>query len=343
MAEQIIKSKMQQKRGTSAEIASSTEVLLDGEIIYDKTNNKFKVGDGSSQIKDLPYLEGDGDYLPLTGGRLSGDLSFVVDNKIKFNNAQQVVDAGQIYYDGLNESFLIKNTQGMIQVQCDNLNLQSVSGIDVNNKKIKYLATPTENQDAVTKKYVDTLVTVETNHVRDECLSTEGGILTGSLNMMTNSIINVPNPTHPTDVANKAYVDSKAGGSITKIDGNFLLVLTPLTNNTARFEIFTLQTLQYSAYFTSSDLDFVQNMLIHCKSFLNNNGYSFSGNERYYQPTKIIKAPSLSSVLITTTDISESEYLIITTFCIPAPTNSYNTTIIFNQNDLIYSALVTNY
>ena len=76
MAEQIIKSKMQQKRGTSAEIASSTEVLLDGEIIYDKTNNKFKVGNGSSQIKDLPYLKGDGDYLPLSGGTMSGPIQF---------------------------------------------------------------------------------------------------------------------------------------------------------------------------------------------------------------------------------------------------------------------------
>jgi len=67
--DRIIKSKMQQKRGTSAEIASSTEVLLDGEI------NKFKVGDGSSQIKDLPYLKGDGDYLPLAGGTVIGPLN----------------------------------------------------------------------------------------------------------------------------------------------------------------------------------------------------------------------------------------------------------------------------
>ena len=67
--DRIIKSKMQQKRGTSAEIASSTEVLLEGEIVYDTTNKKIKVGDGKTQIKNLPYLKGDGDFLPLTGNR----------------------------------------------------------------------------------------------------------------------------------------------------------------------------------------------------------------------------------------------------------------------------------
>ena len=68
--DKVIKSKMQQKRGTSAEIASSTEVLLDGEIIYDTTNKKIKVGDGKTQIKNLPYLKGDGDFLPLAGGNM---------------------------------------------------------------------------------------------------------------------------------------------------------------------------------------------------------------------------------------------------------------------------------
>ena len=212
MAEQIIKSKMQQKRGTSAEIASSTEVLLDGEIIYDKTNNKFKVGNGSSQIKDLPYLKGDGDYLPLAGGTVTGPLN--VPTPTTDSNAatkKYVDDADRTLHNTITQEVTSKvsnylplaggtmtgpitmpaNTQismggtGYLMEQGGVLQIQNFNnGINFNSMKLSGVKSPIDSNEAASKGYVDENVNGVTSRV-DSLESAISNISTPELRTVT--------------------------------------------------------------------------------------------------------------------------------------------------------------
>ena len=210
MAEQIIKSKMQQKRGTSAEIASSTEVLLDGEIIYDKTNNKFKVGDGSSQIKDLPYLKGDGDYLPLSGGTMSGPIQFdttatvasipdmgfgiqvpngytgIVSQGIMHTDKAVSLDSNAVTYDIVNTQIAPGTT--IKNYVCTGSGFQQMSFNGFSNVKMnsQLLLTedPTQKMQAATKQYVDENVNGVTSRV-DSLESAISNISTPELRTVT--------------------------------------------------------------------------------------------------------------------------------------------------------------
>ena len=210
MAEQIIKSKMQQKRGTSAEIASSTEVLLDGEIIYDKTNNKFKVGDGSSQIKDLPYLKGDGDYLPLSGGTMSGPIQFdttatvasipdmgfgiqvpngytgIVSQGIMHTDKAVSLDSNAVTYDIVNTQIAPGTT--VKNYVCTGSGFQQMSFNGFSNVKMNsqllLAEDPTQKMQAATKQYVDENVNGVTSRV-DSLESAISNISTPELRTVT--------------------------------------------------------------------------------------------------------------------------------------------------------------
>ena len=210
MAEQIIKSKMQQKRGTSAEIASSTEVLLDGEIIYDKTNNKFKVGNGSSQIKDLPYLKGDGDYLPLSGGTMSGPIQFdttatvasipdmgfgiqvpngytgIVSQGIMHTDKSVSLDSNAVTYDIVDTQIAPGTT--VKNYVCTGSGFQQMSFNGFSNVKMNsqllLAEDPTQKMQAATKQYVDENVNGVTSRV-DSLESAISNISTPELRTVT--------------------------------------------------------------------------------------------------------------------------------------------------------------
>ena len=209
--DRIIKSKMQQKRGTSAEIASSTEVLLDGEIIYDKTNNKFKVGNGSSQIKDLPYLKGDGDYLPLSGGTMSGPIQFDTTATVA-----SIPDMG----------FGIQVPNGYTGIVSQ--------GIMHTDKAVSL------DSNAVTYDIVNTQIAPGTTIKNYVC--TGSGFQQMSFNGFSNVKMNsqlllAEDPTQKMQAATKQYVDNKAGGGILYTLTNSLLhVVTPINDSLAKLE-----------------------------------------------------------------------------------------------------------
>ena len=77
--------------------------------------------------------------------------------------------------------------------------------INMGNKKITDLADPTEDQDAVTTRYVTNL----TSYVNDRNVSKSGDTMTGNLAMGGNKITEVGNPEENQDAASKGYVDEK--------------------------------------------------------------------------------------------------------------------------------------
>lgn len=58
--------RMQQKRGSTAQWIESDPVLADGEIGLEKDTNKIKMGDGSKKWSELPYFGGPAETIPPT-------------------------------------------------------------------------------------------------------------------------------------------------------------------------------------------------------------------------------------------------------------------------------------
>ena len=80
---------------------------------------------------------------------------------------------------------------------------QMTGDVNMNNKKIKNLSSPTANSDAATKKYVD-----DSKVDGSVFLKLDGTRqMTGDLNMNNNQIFNIPNPTGPKQPIPLAYGD----------------------------------------------------------------------------------------------------------------------------------------
>lgn len=79
--------------------------------------------------------------------------------------------------------------------------------INMDNKKIINLTTPTNNNDAANKKYVDDKLAINGGALGNYLKKDGTTPLTGNLNLKSNKIINLSTPTSDTDATNKEYVD----------------------------------------------------------------------------------------------------------------------------------------
>lgn len=124
-----------------------------------------------------------GDYLPLTGGTMSGDINMGVNNSVRFGAANYALyqnkDTGHLVLTGnSNTDILEMNNIGTVQFG--------------NETKIKNVKTPTNNQDAVPKSYVDAQVSIAKNDVYEQFLNylpLTGGTLTGPVRFGTTASI----------------------------------------------------------------------------------------------------------------------------------------------------------
>ena len=89
--------------------------------------------------------------------------------------------------------------------------------LNMGNKKIENLATPTSNTDAATKKYVDDKPSGSGDFKKDGSVT-----MTGNLNMGNKKIIGLATPTSNTDAVTKKYVDDlpRGGSGDFKKDGS---------------------------------------------------------------------------------------------------------------------------
>ena len=79
------------------------------------------------------------------------------------------------------------------------------NNLNLGNKKIVGLATPTSNTDAVTKKYVDDNIGAPD---LSDYLEKDGTVaMTGDFNVGNNKIIYLSKPTQDNDAVNKDYAD----------------------------------------------------------------------------------------------------------------------------------------
>ena len=81
------------------------------------------------------------------------------------------------------------------------------------NKKLTNVKTPTATHDAATKKYIDDEIgksnSGHTSNLSDYLKKDGSTLLTGDLNVGRNKIVNIAEPSHDHEVANKKYVDDE--------------------------------------------------------------------------------------------------------------------------------------
>ena len=124
-----------------------------------------------------------GDYLPLTGGTMSGDINMGVNNSVRFGAANYALyqneDTGHLVLTGNSNTDIVEmNNIGTVQFG--------------NETTIRNIKTPTNNQDAVPKSYVDGQISIAKNDVYEQIhnyLPLTGGTLTGAVRFGTTASI----------------------------------------------------------------------------------------------------------------------------------------------------------
>ena len=124
-----------------------------------------------------------GDYLPLTGGTMSGDINMGVNNSVRFGAANYAL-------------YQNEGTGHLVLTGNSNTDIVEMNNIDTlqfgNETRIRNVKTPTNNQDAVPKSYVDGQISIAKNEVYEQIhnyLPLTGGTLTGAVRFGTTASI----------------------------------------------------------------------------------------------------------------------------------------------------------
>lgn len=124
-----------------------------------------------------------GDYLPLTGGTMSGDINMGVNNSVRFGAANYALYQNE----GTGHLVLTGNSN------TDIVEMNNIGTVQFGNEtKIQNVKTPTNNKDATPKSYVDGQIAVAKNDVQEQMqgyLPLTGGTLTGGVRFGTTASI----------------------------------------------------------------------------------------------------------------------------------------------------------
>ena len=124
-----------------------------------------------------------GDYLPLSGGTMSGDINMGVNNSVRFGVANYALyqneDTGHLVLTGNSNTDIVEmNNIGTVQFG--------------NETTIQNIKTPKNNKDAAPKSYVDGQISIAKNDVYEQIhnyLPLTGGTLTGAVRFGTTASI----------------------------------------------------------------------------------------------------------------------------------------------------------
>ena len=124
-----------------------------------------------------------GNYLPLTGGTMSGDINMGVNNSVRFGAANYALYQNE----GTGHLVLTGNSNTDI-VEMNNIGTLQFG----NETRIQNVKTPTNNGDAAPKSYVDGQISIAKNDVYEQIhnyLPLTGGTLTGTVRFGTTASI----------------------------------------------------------------------------------------------------------------------------------------------------------
>ena len=151
-------------------------MVADPVDVMDATNKKY-VDNAVANVKPT------GDYLPLTGGTMSGDINMGVNNSVRFGAANYA-----LYHNkGTGHLVLTGNSN------TDIVEMNNIGTLQFGNKTtIQNVKTPTNNGDAAPKSYVDGQIAIVKNDVQEQVhnyLPLTGGTLTGAVRFGTTASI----------------------------------------------------------------------------------------------------------------------------------------------------------
>lgn len=164
-----------------------------------------------------------GDYLPLTGGTMSGDINMGVNNSVRFGAANYALyqneDTGHLVLTGNSNTDIVEmNNIGTVQFG--------------NETTIQNVKTPKNNGDATPKSYVDGQIAVAKNVVQEQMqdyLPLTGGRLSGNLLMGTGAQIDFEEGAHIAYATDFGFGVQTNGGSVGIVTENIVHTDTPIT------------------------------------------------------------------------------------------------------------------
>ena len=209
-------------------------------------------------------------YLPLTGGKLSGNLLMGTGAQIDFEEGAHLAYATEF-------GFGVQTNGGSVGIVSNNI-VHTDTPIALNSKLITYSIS-------------DVSVVPGTTVKQYNCDGTgfQQMRFSGFQNVkFASSLLVDEDPSEAMQVATKQYVDQHAGGGGSKVDlgGNYIMILTPLTSRYSKFEIFVSSTTNLTFKIDGSKIQ-TQQLQVPYTSFLNNNNLELIQNDsvRYFIQT----------------------------------------------------------
>lgn len=209
-------------------------------------------------------------YLPLTGGRLSGNLLMGTGAQIHFEEGAQIAYATDF-------GFGVQTNGGSVGIVSENI-VHTDTPIALDSKLITYSIS-------------DVSVVPGTTVKQYNCDGTgfQQMRFSGFQNVkFASSLLVDEDPVEDLQVATKRYVDQHSGGGGSKVDagGNYIFVLTPLIGRNTKFEIFTVSTTILTFKIDGSKIQ-TQQLQVPYSNFLNNNNLELNLNDsvRYFIQT----------------------------------------------------------
>lgn len=225
--------------------------------------------DGQISIAKNDVYEQIHNYLPLTGGTLTGAVRFGTTASIG-----ELVDFGLV-----------------AKMDSGNLGIVTQSIIHTNDST---------STDGVTY----TLANVDSN-IHYTCAGNgvkQMNIGSFETVKVSSSLLVAEDPTQNMQVATKQYVDKHAGGGGSKVEvgGNYIFVLTPLIGIYTKFEIFTASNINIRFKLDGSKIE-TEQLKVPYSNFLNNNNLELNQNESVSYYIQTFKDTSSNSDLAVST------------------------------------------
>ena len=166
-----------------------------------------------------------GDYLPLTGGTMSGDINMGVNNSVRFGVANYALYQNE----GTGHLVLTGNSN------TDIVEMNNIGTVQFGNATtIRNVKTPMNNGDAAPKSYVDGQISIAKNDVQEQMqdyLPLTGGRLSGNLLMGTGSHIDFEEGVHLAYATDFGFGVQTDGGSVGIVSNNIVHTDTPIALN----------------------------------------------------------------------------------------------------------------
>ena len=218
--------------------------------------------DGQISIAKNDVQEQMQGYLPLTGGRLSGNLLMGTGTQIDFEEGVHLAYATDF-------GFGVQTNGGSVGIVSENI-VHTDTPITLDSKLITYSIN-------------DVSVVPGTTVKQYNCDGTgfQQMSFSGFQNVkFASSLLVDEDPSEAMQVATKQYVDQHAGGGGSKVDagGNYIFVLTPLTGRYTKFEIFTVSTTIITFKIDGSKIQ-TQQLQVPYSNFLNDNNLELNLND----------------------------------------------------------------